>query len=284
MNHPATFVLPLSASRVLDVLHSMFAVGELIAISQDEIARVGNLSEASVSRAMPVLVEHGFIERSPFDRAMNGGRGGYWLRLLPLPAREGSLADPSVQGSRVDPLADERELCAPMPRTAFTASPSSTDQSLIPSAPVMVHDDRRIQEEELAHAPLFERLIAERRMDRRLAQRIARQPRGDLADFETDLKIAQTFARDPFFFTVAKWRDGQRVAAPEEHAHAHAARSATASGARRGSQKNRPAPAVDTPTDADYAALLAEIRAARPLTAEELGLPVPGQRRAADGR
>jgi len=222
MNHPATFVLPLSAGRVLDVLHSLFRVGELIAISQDEIARRGYISEASVSRAMPVLVEHGFIEREK-DPAMNGGRGGYWLRLLPLPDMEGSATDPSANGSTIDPLADEAESRDRMPDSAFTASPCGTDQSLIPGRAVMVHDSK-IQEEESAR-PLLDHLLTEPGMNRSLAQRIAAHPIGTVSDFAADLRIARTFAKQPFYFTVAKWRDGQRVIAPKDVCHERPARS-----------------------------------------------------------
>lgn len=213
MMHPATFVLPLAAGRVLDVLHSQFAIGELCVISQAEIARLGNISEASVSRAMHVLVEHGFIDRE-LDRKMNHGKGGYWIRLLPLPETEGSVADPDPAGSVADPLADEAESCAPMPRAAFAASPCGTDQSVIPAPPVMVHESLS-QEEESTRAALFDRLLTEPRMSRRLAERIAKNPPGTVADFAVDLRYAQAFANDPFFLTVARWRDGQRVIAPE---------------------------------------------------------------------
>jgi hypothetical protein len=36
---------------------------------------------------MPILIAHGFVRRG-WDAEMNGGRGGYWLMLLPLPDRE----------------------------------------------------------------------------------------------------------------------------------------------------------------------------------------------------
>jgi len=231
MNHPATFVLSPAASRVLDVLHSEFAVGELCAISQGEIAKIGHVSEGTVSRAMYSLAEHGFIERE-WDATMNGGRGGYWIRLLPLPALEGSMIDPSANGSTIDPLADEAKSPTLTPDMAFTASPCGTDQSLIPPAPPMVHDSLS-QEEESARAPLFaiefdplfQRLVAEPRMNRKLAKRIAKNPLGTVADFNADLRIAQTFAKTPFFFTVGQWRDGQRVIAPEEPRDERPARS-----------------------------------------------------------
>jgi hypothetical protein len=146
------------------------------------------------------------------------------------------------------------------------------------------HEERlqtQTQEEELARSPLFAWLITQPGMSRKLARQIAKSPMGTLADFESDLKIAQTFARDPFYFTVAKWRDSERVHAPEESRDEHPARSA--SGARRRPRANRPAPPANPAHAADYDALLAEIRAARPLTAEELGLPVPGRGRIAHG-
>jgi hypothetical protein len=71
-------------------------------------------------------------------------------------------------------------------------------------------------QEEESRAPLFDRLMTQPGMSRRLARQIAQHPIGTLQEFESDLETARTFARSPFFFTVAKWRDGQRVIAPEE--------------------------------------------------------------------
>jgi hypothetical protein len=97
------------------------------------------------------------------------------------------------------------------------------DQSHDRSACMDDHDSLSQEEESarapvfaLANDPLFQRLTAEPRMNRKLAERIAKNPPGTVADFECDLRIAQTFAETPFFFTVGRWRDGQRVIAPEE--------------------------------------------------------------------
>lgn len=114
------------------------------------------------------------------------------------------------------------------------------------------------QEEETAHSPLFERLIAQPGMSRKLARQIAHAPLGTMEAFETDLRVAQTFARDPFYFTVARWRDGQRVVAPEESHHEHPARSATPARARRGPQSHHARRSAQPEAAVDYAAILAE--------------------------
>jgi len=129
------------------------------------------------------------------------------------------------------------------------------------------------QEKELA-CPLFERLMIQPGMSRALAQRIARSPLGTLADFEADLKLAEAFARSPFFFTVARWRDGQRVIAPEEASHVQPppARSHRRNDAQRGRHTERSGtrgrPAGTGHVDpAVYAAILAE---AIPLDCDDL--------------
>ncbi len=115
------------------------------------------------------------------------------------------------------------------------------------------------QEEESAR-PLFVRLMAQPSMDRTLAARIVRSSAGSVSDFEADLRIAQTFARDPFFFTVARWRDGQRVIAPEEPRHEQP-RSATRAGTRRPAQSHHARRSVAPESAVDYDAILAEWRA-----------------------
>jgi hypothetical protein len=76
------------------------------------------------------------------------------------------------------------------------------------------------QKEEIAR-PLFDRLLTQPGMSRALAERIARNPIGDVVAFEHDLMLAaQTPGiRSPFYFTAFRWRDGQRVVAPEEPRH-----------------------------------------------------------------
>jgi len=221
MNHPATFVLSLAAGRALDVLHSCMEIGELGAISQDAIARIGHISEGTVSRIMHELVIHKFIEREK-DPTMNGGHGGYWIRLLALPAREGSAFDPLPDGSAIDPLPEAGKSPVPMLPIPDSTPGGARDQLLIPTPPVMVHDSLSQEEEEsrapavvIATTPLYRRLMAEPRMDRDLARAIAQRPPGTVGDFDADLRVAQTFAKTPFWFTVGKWKKQQRVIAPE---------------------------------------------------------------------
>jgi len=156
----------------------------------------------------------------------------------------------------------------------------------------MVHDDSKIQEEESARPPsfsfetdpLYQRLIANPRMNRTLARTIAQAPPGTVADFESDLRVAQTFARTPFWFTVDKWQEQQRVIAPEEPRDERPAARSASTGTRRRAAPNRSEQAADPATDAEYRAYLAECLAAPKATSADFpGLPVPGQRGAAYG-
>jgi len=103
------------------------------------------------------------------------------------------------------------------------------------------------QEEESARAPVFEmtsdplyqRLMAEPHMNSKLAARIAKNPPGTVADFAVDLALAQRFAKQPFYFCAACWRDGQRVIAPQESSDERPVeRPAPAAGAGRRSAPN----------------------------------------------
>ncbi len=207
MNHVATFVLPLAASRVLDVLHATLEVGELSIMSHAQIASLGHLSEGTVSRAMPVLVEHGFLERT-WDDELNGGRGGYLLTLLPLPDEEES-SHPGAIGSATDPT--------PSPVEAV-----EKDQELIPAAPNMVLDHDLSQEEESARArvpifseqdPLYRYLSGIPNMHPRAAERALLSRLGSLADFQRDeaLAASRPGIKLPAYFVIAEWRAGRRV-------------------------------------------------------------------------
>lgn len=124
-------------------------------------------------------------------------------------------------------------------------------------------DSRQRQIANQAYNAMLQRLLAEPGMDRPLARRIAAKPVGTLAEFEADVTIAQSFAQSPFYFTVAKWRDGQRVLAPEV-CHERP-RSAAPARTRRGSHPNQSAPTADPAAPLDIAALVAEWERTEPL-------------------
>jgi DNA-binding MarR family transcriptional regulator len=182
---------------------------------------------------------------------------------------------PIASASPESPIEDDHEL-----ERSCAASPC--DQAPDRSACMEDHDSKT-QEKEIAR-PLFDRLLAQPEMSRSLALKIAKHPIGTLADFLQDLTLAQSIAGiySPFFFTVSRWRDGQRVVAPEEPRHEHPARSATAAlGARRRSPKNRSEQAAISTPAPDYAALIAEWERTEPLG--PIAMRVPGQRGAAYG-
>jgi hypothetical protein len=225
-------------------------------------ARTIGCSASRIPELMCRLESRGEITRTPYKNT-------YLIDASPL-------IDQGEAGVIDQPPAD--------PVAAQPNAPDRPDNRDRVKRGCMDDHDSKSQEEESARSPLFERLVAEPSMSRSLARRIAAHPPGRLADFEADLRIAQTFARSPFFFTVARWRDGQRVIAPEESHDAYPARSAPASGTRRGSRENRPAP-TDDPDDArSAAAYYAEILAApRATEADFPGLPVRRQWSAAHG-
>lgn len=66
---------------------------------------------------------------------------------------------------------------------------------------------------------LRQHLLANPCIHRGLIARIAEtMPDATLHDFDTDLALASTGARNPFFFVLARWRDGQRLHPSESSA------------------------------------------------------------------
>lgn len=220
--------------------------------------------------------------------------GGYCITLLarpeplaartvpaPEPVQLSFLDDPSMIPLAADQDARNRGSFSPMsPAHLDRAHSSAADRRSQRDHPKESHEERD-QEQESAH-PLFARLMAQPQMSRKLAAQIAQTPIGSVADFETDLALAHAFARSPFFFTVARWRDGQRVVAPEEPQHERPTPT-RGHGARRRAETHRTTRDTHPAADADYAAYLAECLAAPLASAENLGLPVPGRGRAAHG-
>jgi hypothetical protein len=139
----------------------------------------------------------------------------------------------------------------------------------------MVDHESKIQEKKIAQ-PLFNHLATQPGMSTSLAKRIAQNPLGTLSEFLDDVRRAEQTPgiRSPFFFTVARWRDGQRVDAPQEPQHGHEQHRPD-----RGTRARRRAEAHQstTPTDrAAYDAFLAECLAAPLATCDNIGVSLPG--------
>jgi hypothetical protein len=71
MNHPATFVLPLAAGRVLDVLHSLFTVGEINDASQADIAA---LVKANIALDRKILSDLAISDPNAFKKVIETAR------------------------------------------------------------------------------------------------------------------------------------------------------------------------------------------------------------------
>jgi hypothetical protein len=304
----ATTWAPRRAYYVLRYLKRQLAPGKPRALSNKQIqTAIGFGSEGEVSQIMrwlcgelPTLGRwaYGYLNAPQTYRFIDRERtpaGGYLITLLatPTPIDQVEMALPQiVQLSFLDdpsmiPHAAHQD--APQGGSFFhdplgDADLSHQERQNARSQgdhPKESHEESD-QEEESARSPLFERLIAQPGMDWPLARRIVANPVGTLSEFESDLALAQTFARSPFFFTVAKWRDGQRVLAPEV-CHERP-RSAAPARTRRGSQPNRPAPTADPATDPEYTAYLAECLAApKAKPGDFAGLPMRREWGVADG-
>jgi hypothetical protein len=281
--------VPRRAYYVLAYLRRRLTAGNAQAISNKQIqiaVRFG--SEGEISQTMRWLAgdaptsgrwSYGNLNAPQVYRFITRERlpsGGYVITLLAAP----KLIDPPAPDAVQLTLWDDPSMIPPAPHQDAPDG-GSCDQDPPASAGLRQQDapngraqrdhpketpEDSDQEEESAHTPLLARLLTQPGMSRSLAQRIADRAIGTLAEFEADLRIAKTFARSPFFFTVARWRDGQRVVAPEEPRHVDSARSRSATRSQRSTQAHqsgRSAP-DQAAIDAEYAAMLAEIVACNP--------------------
>lgn len=303
---PATWI-PRRAYYVYRYLRRVLTVGTPTAISNKQIqVALGFGSEGEISQIMRWLGgdvplsgrwAYGALTAPQIYRFIARERtpsGAYLITLLLTPTPIAAPPDPAPEGVQLS-LWDDPPMIplAPLP-DALGGGSSAHDpppRPIVPHQepgnersqgdhPKETHEDSD-QEEESRARELFDRLLAQPGMDRTFAQRVVQHAPGTRAEFEADVRIAQTIRdiRSPFFFTVARWRDGQRVEAPERlHDEqpitpAAADRSARA---RRRAETNRGERKSNTGTPEEYAALLAEIATLKPITAEELGLPVRG--------
>jgi hypothetical protein len=196
-------------------------IGTLIATSVRRLARAVGRSAGQISDHLDRLEADGWIRRL-------SDHSGTVVEVL----RSDQAHDRSFAALESDHGPDRLESGdhgALMPNQSSEPTASGTESDHAADPPLhpptwMSHD--LCQEEEsarprdsdsVAQEPLYQRLMAHPQMRLSLAERIAQNPPGTLAEFERDLALAgelPTIA-DPFFFTVARWRDGQRVAAQE---------------------------------------------------------------------
>lgn len=297
--------LPLRTYLVLKYLRSVLTPGRPASISNAVLAEaVGYGSEGEVSQIMRWLSgelplsgrwAHRYLEAPQQLRYIERERrpdGGYTTTLLATPA-------PLVLTDH-DPLDDPQGAHTGAESAIFSHDPplqlsffaSESEENEIQRDHAIESTKFTKEEEESAHTremtnearppeppqpaarPLYHRLMNEPSMSHSLARRIAAAPLGTLADFEHDLALAASLpsVASPLYFTVARWRDGQRVILQERH-HVQAqtcAPSASPKHAhrRRGERPGARGGAASSGTahrkPVDYDEFLAQIKAANP--------------------
>jgi len=228
----------------------------MLQIGHRALATAIGCSASRIPALMQRLEDAGSIIRQPF-------KNGYVIDVHPL-IDQPPTPDRSALADDRTPLIDQPP---PDPALAQSNAPDRPATRNRIKNGCMDDHDSKTQEKESVRSPLFERLMQQPGMARSLALRIVKCPIGNVADFLHDLQVAQSIAGiySPFFFTVARWRDGQRVVAPEEPQHESPARSRSATRARHGAQAHQSGGSpFDQNAATDYAALLAEIAACNP--------------------
>jgi hypothetical protein len=200
----ATDAPPVAIDRLCDELRRLAtSLGTpRLQVGHRALATAIGCSASRIPALMQRLEDAGWITRDPW-------KNGYLIDVSPLIDQPPSpLIDQGMPGVIDQP--------PPESQSPQQDAPNERDRRHSRNAAYKVLDHESRSQE--APTPLFERLIAQPNMSRSLAMKIARTPIGTLADFLHDLRIAQMISdiRTPFWFTVAKWRDGQRVEAPEE--------------------------------------------------------------------
>lgn len=255
----STGTLPLRIYLVLKYLRAALPPGAAVNVSNAAItAAVGYGSEGEVSQVMRWLAgelplsgrwAHRYLDAPQRLRYIARERrpdGGYTTTLLVVPtpialSDHDPLDDP--QPSR--PRAESTHVAHDPPvQLSFFASERDTGR--IEGDHAIESEFMQTQEQESAPAhdcsveddPLYQRLMREPNMSRALARRVAAQRLGTLDEFERDLALAQAMPTiaSPLYFTVARWRDGQRVVAQER---SHDRPSSPAHGQHRTQQRRR---------------------------------------------
>lgn len=194
--HPELRKLPLAARAIYATLCGLLNIGEPQAISQEEIAEATGVSEATVSKHMSVLAEHGLIDRS-------WSEDGYILELLPLPAAPApeerlaqirdQLAERRRLGSPADPTDGRRAPQRAAEAEDGATTPEIDDEEPMGSAadPTACMDDYEshdyIQQQHGARDKISGKLpvVSEAAWERMLAG----TPGYDTARFEADYRI-----------------------------------------------------------------------------------------------
>lgn len=290
--------LPLRVYLVLKYLRAALPPGQPVSLSNAALAQaVGYGSEGEVSQVMRWLSgalplsgrwAHRYLDAPQQLRYLVRERrpdGGYITTLLATPtplalAEHDPVDDPQPSRSSGESAVFAHD---PLEQQCFTAP--GCDEHEFQRDHAIESKFNQTQEEESARtressieaSALYQRLISEPSMSRSLARRLAAAPLGTLAEFERDIQIAASIpsVATPLYFTVARWRDGQRVRAQEMcHAHAPQATRPAASASSKHAHRRRAersgaggraasgGPAQRPATD--YDAFLAELCAANP--------------------
>lgn len=276
--------LPLRIYLVLKYLRLVLPPGEQVSLSNAAIAQaVGYGSEGEVSQVMRWLAgdlplsgrwAHRYLDTPQELRYILRERrpdGGYTTTLLVAPT--------PIALSDHDPLDDPQPSLTHAESTNVAHDPPQQASFFASGSDVLeIQRDHAIEsefiqtqekesarthssEQTIEQSPLYQRLMREPSMSRALARRVAVAPLGSLAEFERDLALARTMPTiaSPLYFTLARWRDGQRVVVQErryepqssptpahaQHRPQQRRRRAERSGASRGAAGSGPVdPAV----------------------------------------
>jgi len=210
----AVYHMPYTRMRTIDLVLADICSNPVGTLIEDAVrsiaARIGR-SAGGITPALKRLAADGWISY------LSDGRGSL-IEVL----RVDQESDRSVLSEAPIEEAPTALICDDPQVDADQEPDRSTSDQAPDRSACMVDHESKTQKEELARDPLFERLVQQPKMRPSLAKRIASNPLGTLADFLHDVHLAESTPgiHTPFWFTVACWRDGQRVEAPEEAQYA----------------------------------------------------------------
>lgn len=230
--------LPVRIYIVLKYLRQVLTPGERIRLSNAALAQaVGYGSEGEISQVMRWLAgeipamgrwAHRYLDTPQQLRYILRERrpdGGYTTTLLAAPTPIAlSDHDPLDDPDAADTGAESAVFAHDPPhQLTFFASESGTSEIQRDHAieskfnQTQEKESARTRDSSIETSPLYQRLMCEPSMSRSLARRVAAAPLGSLAEFEHDLALARTMPTiaSPLYFTLARWRDGQRIVAQE---------------------------------------------------------------------
>ncbi len=227
----ATEGLPNATYKILGTLRRLIPDGQTRwDLSQADIAVAAQVSEATVSLAMPDLERRGFITRKRPTKFVRGV--GYGITMIPLPEirhklppdgmpEKGSLSDPSQHGHH-EQVSGTR-----------TPETPSLEGSLSDPSNNILHESHGQQQDTPSPCAVLTEQLTRKGAHPRVLERILSHPQNrerTINQFEADLAAASARrgVEDPFALTLEVWAAGQRVHRPRGRKVPQNARSVNA--------------------------------------------------------